>query len=159
MNDFPGSCQHSRGRGRLGLLAVLLMFVSVAAAQNPEGHVIPNFKDVELVQLAAAISIATGKSFIIDPRVHARVTMISTTPMSPSAFYEAFLSILQVEGFVAVPSGAIVMIRPRVTARRTPNAAPLVALLMGTSLRDVTQTDCCFVHTPATQRAFSVPPL
>ena len=31
--------------------------------------------------------------------------MLSSTPMSPNAFYEAFLSILQVHGFVAVPSG------------------------------------------------------
>ena len=122
MNDFPGGCQQprARSRGRLGLLAVLLVFVSAAAAQIPAGYVIPNFKDVEFEQIAAAVSIATGKSFIIDPRVHARVTMISTTPMSPAAFYEAFLSVLQVEGFVAVPSGAIVMIRPRVTAPTDP---------------------------------------
>ena len=51
MTDFPGGCQqpHASGRGRLGLLAVLLVFVSVAAAQIPEGYVVPNFKDVELV--------------------------------------------------------------------------------------------------------------
>jgi general secretion pathway protein D len=116
MNDSPGGCRQPRSRGRLGLLAVLLVFVSVAAAQNPEGYVIPNFKDVELVQIAAAVSIATGKSFIIDPRVHARVTMISTTPMSPAAFYETFLTMLRVEGFIAVPEGAVVTIRPRVKA-------------------------------------------
>lgn len=122
MNDFPGGCQQPRARsqGRLGLLAVLLVFVSVAAAQIPAGYVIPNFKDVEFEQIAAAVSIATGKSFIIDPRVHARVTMISTTPMSPTAFYEAFLSVLQVEGFVAVPSGDVVTILPRVKAPTDP---------------------------------------
>ena len=118
MNDFPGGCQQPRARdhGRLGLLAVLLVFVSVAAAQIPAGYVIPNFKDVEFEKIAAAVSIATGKSFIIDPRVHARVTMISTTPMSPSAFYEAFLAMLRVEGFIAVPEGAVVTIRPQVKA-------------------------------------------
>jgi len=119
MTDFPGGCQqpHASGRGRLGLLAVLLVFVSVAAAQIPEGYVVPNFKDVELSQLAVAVSKATGKSFIIDPRVSARATMISRTPISPAAFYEAFLSILQVEGFVAVPSGEVVTILPRGDAR------------------------------------------
>jgi general secretion pathway protein D len=122
MNDFPGGCQQPRARshGRLGLLAVLLVFVSVAAAQIPAGYVIPNFKDVELAQIAAAVSTATGKSFIIDPRVHARVTMISRTPMSPAAFYEAFLSVLQVEGFVAEPSGDVVTILPRVKAPTDP---------------------------------------
>ena len=47
----------------------------------------------------------TGKSFIVDPRVRAQVTMLSTEPMSPEAFYEAFLAILQVHGYIAVPSG------------------------------------------------------
>ena len=54
----------------------------------------------------------TGKNFIVDPRVRAQVTMLSSTPMSPDAFYEAFLSILQVHGFVAVPSGDVVKIVP-----------------------------------------------
>ncbi len=31
--------------------------------------------------------------------------MLSSTPMTPAAFYEAFLSILQVHGFIAVPRG------------------------------------------------------
>jgi general secretion pathway protein D len=130
MTDIPGGCQqpHAFGHGRLGLLAVLLVFVSVAAAQIPDGYIIPNFKDVELSQIAAAVSTATGKSFIIDPRVRARATMISPTPMSPAAFYEAFLSILQVEGFVAVPSGDVVTILPRVNARPRgqSNGAPAV---------------------------------
>jgi general secretion pathway protein D len=130
MTDFPGGCQQPRafGHGRLGLLAVLLMFVSVAIAQIPDGYIIPNFKDVELSQLAVAVSKATGKNFIIDPRVHARATMISRTPLSPAAFYEAFLSILQVEGFVAVPSGDVVTILPRVNARPRgqSNGAPVV---------------------------------
>jgi len=46
------------------------------------------------------VSAVTGKNFIVDPRVRAQVTMLSSTPMSPAAFYEAFLSILQVHGFV-----------------------------------------------------------
>jgi general secretion pathway protein D len=83
---------------------------------------------LELSQIAAAVSTATGKNFIIDPRVRARATMISPTPMSPAAFYEAFLSILQVEGFVAVPSGDVVTILPRVNARPRgqSNGAPAV---------------------------------
>ena len=40
--------------------------------------------------------------------------------MSPDAFYEAFLSILQVHGFVAVPSGNVVKIIPDANARQLP---------------------------------------
>ena len=41
---------------------------------------------------------ATGKNFIVDPRVRAQVTMFSSTAMTPDEFYQAFLAILQVHG-------------------------------------------------------------
>ena len=65
----------------------------------------PNYKDADLSQIIQAVSEVTGKNFIIDPRVNAKVTMLSATPMSPAAFYEAFLAVLQVYGYVAVPAG------------------------------------------------------
>src|SRR6185437_15411551 len=43
--------------------------------------------------------------FILDPRVRAQVTMYSSAPMTPPAFYQAFLSILEVYGFIAQPTG------------------------------------------------------
>ncbi len=47
--------------------------------------------------------------------------MLSSTPMSPAAFYETFLSILQVYGFIAVPSGNMVKILPDANARQYPS--------------------------------------
>ncbi len=66
------------------------------------------------------MSAVTGKNFIVDPRVKAQVTMLSSTPMSPEAFYQAFLSILQVHGFVAVPAGKVIKILPDANARQLP---------------------------------------
>jgi general secretion pathway protein D len=100
-------------------LAVLLA-ASLASAQQVQ-RITPNFKDADITQIAEAVSAATGKNFIIDPRVRAQVTMLSSTPMSPAAFYEAFLSILQVYGFIAVPSGNIVKILPDANARQFPS--------------------------------------
>ena len=70
----------------------------------------PNYKDADLGQVIEAVSQVTGKNFIVDPRVRAQVTMLSATPMSAGAFYEAFLAILQVHGFVAVPVGNVITI-------------------------------------------------
>ena len=42
--------------------------------------------------------------------------------MSPDAFYEAFLSILSVYGFVAVPAGDVIKILPDANARQVPGA-------------------------------------
>ena len=46
--------------------------------------------------------------------------MLSSTPMSPDAFYEAFLSILQVHGYVAVTTGDVIKIVPDASARQYP---------------------------------------
>lgn len=91
-----------------------------AEAQSPQPMITPNYKDAEIGQIVEAVSQVTGKNFIIDPRVRAQVTMLSSTPMTPDAFYEAFLSILQVHGFVAVPSGKVWKIIPDANARQVP---------------------------------------
>jgi general secretion pathway protein D len=107
------------------------MAATLASAQQPQQppqlqpptqpqRITPNFKDADITQIAEAVSAATGKTFIIDPRVRAQVTMLSATAMSPAAFYEAFLSILQVYGFIAVPAGDVVKILPDANARQIP---------------------------------------
>src|ERR1700736_4392824 len=107
-------------------LSALLVWVPLAAAapqvKSQEGPTItPNYKDAELSQIIQAVSEVTGKNFIIDPRVNAKVTMLSATPMSPAAFYEAFLAVLQVYGYVAVPAGKVIKIIPNTDARQLPS--------------------------------------
>jgi general secretion pathway protein D len=120
------------------VLAVALVSVPLAANSQPlhpqpqhpqpqqqpqsEGATItPNYKDADLSQIIQAVSEVTGKNFIIDPRVNAKVTMLSATPMSPAAFYEAFLSVLQVYGYVAVPAGKVIKIVPSTDSRQLPS--------------------------------------
>ena len=83
-------------------------------------RITPNFKDADITQIIEAVSTATGKNFIIDPRVRAQVTMLSSTPMTPDQFYQAFLAILQVHGFVAVPAGNVIKIIPDANMRQYP---------------------------------------
>ena len=106
---------------RAAVLASLWLAASLAAAEpRPQTMITPNYKDADLGQIVEAVSQVTGKNFIIDPRVKAQVTMLSATPMSPDAFYEAFLAILQVHGFVAVQSGQVYKIIPDANARTVP---------------------------------------
>ncbi|MGH8140787.1 MAG: type II secretion system secretin GspD [Steroidobacteraceae bacterium] len=99
---------------------VMLALVTVASAQQT-GRITPNFKDADITQITEAVGAATGKTFIIDPRVRAQVTMLSSTPMTPAAFYQAYLAILQVHGFIAVQSGDVVKVLPDANARQTPS--------------------------------------
>jgi len=134
----------------LWALAVLVAASLASAQQAQQGQrITPNFKDADITQIAEAVSAATGKNFIIDPRVRAQVTMLSSTPMSPAAFYEAFLSILQVYGFIAVPSGNVVKILPDANARQIP-AIDLPDRVSATSDEIVTQVlDVRNVSAPA----------
>ena len=125
----------TRSFGRAVLLACLL---PLAAAAQQGAQITPNYKDADLNQVIEAVSQVTGKSFIVDPRVRAQVTMLSSEPMSPEAFYEAFLAILQVHGYIAVPSGKIVKIMPDATARQVP-ANDLPDQVSSTSDEIVTQ--------------------
>jgi general secretion pathway protein D len=108
------------------VLSCVLVSVVIPAPQQPkappqEGATItPNYKDADLGQIIQAVGEVTGKNFIIDPRVNAKVTMVSSTPMSPAAFYEAFLAVLQVYGYVAVPAGKVIKIVPNTDLRQLP---------------------------------------
>ena len=111
-------------RRRRMLLALVLLAASLGAAgpqQSSTQRITPNFKDADITQIIEAVSMATGKNFIIDPRVRAQVTMLSSTPMTPDEFYQAFLAILQVHGFVAVPSGEVIKIVPDANMRQYPS--------------------------------------
>lgn len=105
-------------RSIIATVALAATFSGALHAQ--EQMVTPNYVGVEIRSIIQAVSAVTGKNFIIDPRVRQEVTMISTTPMSPDAFYEAFLSILQVHGYAAVPSGDVIKIIPDASVRQFP---------------------------------------
>ncbi|MCB1596440.1 MAG: type II secretion system secretin GspD [Gammaproteobacteria bacterium] len=105
------------------VLALLLCLSGTAQLHAATGTTItPNYKDADIRQVIEAVGEVTGKNFILDPRVKAQVTMLSVAPMSPDAFYEAFLSILSVYGFVAVPAGDVIKILPDANARQMPGA-------------------------------------
>lgn len=122
----PASVLSGKRSGLLALtMACLLTCVSATAqqAQQPpaqQATITPNFVDAQLTDIIDAVATITGKTFIVDPRVRAQVTIRSSTAMTPDAFYQTFLSILQVHGFIAVPSGPNVKILPDANARQIP---------------------------------------
>ena len=103
------------------MFAMALALWSLAVtpvALSQQTTITPNYKEADIRQIVEAVGEVTGKNFIIDPRVNAKVTMLSSTPMSPDAFYEAFLSILQVHGYIAATTGDLIKIVPDATARQ-----------------------------------------
>jgi general secretion pathway protein D len=105
---------------RVPLICVLALAFAWSGSHAQEQTITPNFKDAPLDRVIQAVQAITGKTIIIDPRVRAQVTILSSTPMSADAFYQAFLSVLQVHDFVAVESGNTLKIVPAQNSRWMP---------------------------------------
>ena len=71
-----------------------------------------NFRDADIRSVIESLAEITGKSFVLDPRVKGKVTIISPGPINSDLLYEAILSSLQVQGFQAVEDGAIIRVIP-----------------------------------------------
>lgn len=81
-----------------------------SAQQGPQ---VWNLKDADIRAVIQTMAILTGKSFIIDPQVQGRVTLVSHKPMSTDEMYQVFLSMLRMLNFSAVPSaGGVIKVIP-----------------------------------------------
>lgn len=107
-----------RTAGRVLVVAAFLLLSAWPTVRAQQATITPNYKEADIRQIIEAVSAVTGKNFILDQRVNAKVTMLSSSPMSPEAFYEAFLSILEVNGYVAITTGDVVKIIPDAGARQ-----------------------------------------
>jgi general secretion pathway protein D len=96
---------------------LLSLFITTQAIAD---EITLNLKDADIRALISTVSKFTGKNFIIDPRVKAKVTVISANTLTSEAVYEVFLSVLQVHGYAAVPTGSVIKIVPAVNAKQGP---------------------------------------
>lgn len=103
---------------QFGIVALLLA-LPLWVVQSEETATL-NLKDADIRVLIDTVSEITGKNFIIDPRVKAKVTVISANPMRSAELYQVFLSILQVHGFAAVETADVTKIVPDVNAKQGP---------------------------------------
>jgi len=101
------------------LLVACVCFSTVSIAKS----VTLNLKDADISAVISTVSEATGKNFIVDPRVKGKVTIVSSHPMASEELYSVFLSILAVHGFSAIPSGNVIKILPDASAKQ--KAMPL----------------------------------
>lgn len=87
------------------------------AQAMPENSKLWNLRNADIRAVIAEVSRVTGKNFIIDPRVQGKISIVSSTPMSNNELYQVFLSVLQVSGYAAIPSGEVIKIIPNIDAK------------------------------------------
>lgn len=92
------------------LFSVSLPFLLIFSGPLLAGSL--NVRDADVRALVTQISDITGKSFVVDPRVKGKVTVISNADMTADEIYEVFKSVLHVHGYATVESGDVVKIVP-----------------------------------------------
>src|SRR3990167_6217206 len=71
-----------------------------------------NLQEADILSVINEVSLETGKNFVVDPRVTGKISLISSKPIKPNEVYDLFLSVLELLGYSAIPSGDIVKIIP-----------------------------------------------
>ena len=90
------------------LISLLFSFAAFGNAEDQTWQV--NLKDADIRAFVTQVADITGYSFVIDPRVKGKVTVVSNAPMDKNAVYEMFLSVLGVHGFAAIPGTGVIKI-------------------------------------------------
>jgi len=93
----------------LGALGIVLSMVAEASAAEV---VRINFRDADIRTVIESVAEITGKSFVLDPRVKGKVTIIAPEAIDSSLLYQAVLSAIQVQGFQAIEDGVVTRIVP-----------------------------------------------
>lgn len=101
---------------RIGLALCIALFC--VASQAVAKEVTLNFKNADIRAFIEFVAGFSGKNFLVDNRVKGKVTIVSPTPISEEHAYDVFLSVLEVNGFAAVPSGSVVKIVPRAESKQ-----------------------------------------
>jgi general secretion pathway protein D len=90
----------------------------ISNAKFPETIDSFDFPNVEITDIAKAISELTGKNFIVDPGVRGKITIIAPSKITVAEAYKAFLSALAINGYTVVPSGGFLKIKSARNAQR-----------------------------------------
>jgi general secretion pathway protein D len=98
-------------------LALALMSAPLVPASS---QFVLNLRDADIRAFVEDAARVTGRTFIIDPSVQGRVSVVTQRPLSRSEYFEVFLSTLRSNGLVAVPvAGGAYRVQPVATAAQS----------------------------------------
>ena len=98
---------------------ILITIAGLTPVQHARSNTVETFSlnlnNVDIHSLIKTVSMRTGKNFVVDPRVKAKVTVVTSGQINEDELYDMFLSVLQVHGYAAVPAGSLIKIVPMAT--------------------------------------------
>lgn len=108
--------QNTNGAGKENLKSPIEI-EKKAAAGLKTGKIMLNFEDIDVKVLAKLISEITGKNIIVDDKIQGKVTIVSSSEVSPSQAWKIFVSAVQTKGFSVIDKGSYVKIIPETSAK------------------------------------------
>lgn len=100
------------------VLCLGMVFNPISALAEEVGSWKINLKEADIRSFVEQVSDITGYSFIVDPRVKGKVTVVSTAEMTREEIYDMFQAVMRVHGFAAIHSGAVIKIVPTQGAKQ-----------------------------------------
>jgi len=100
----------------ISLLSIIAVAEPLSAPASPTTTKMSarlwNLQDADILSVINEVSLETGKNFVVDPRVTGKISLVSSKPIQPDQVYDLFLSVLELLGYSAIPSGDVVKIIP-----------------------------------------------
>ncbi|WP_066736846.1 type II secretion system secretin GspD [Cupriavidus sp. D384] len=85
--------------------------------RNNRDQVVLNFVNADLESVVKAVGQATGKNFVIDPRVKGTVNLVTEQPVSRAQALETLGSVLRMQGYAMVESNGFTKVVPEADAK------------------------------------------
>lgn len=98
-------------------LLILLPLMTTPYGQDETWRL--NLKDADIRAFVTQVADITGYSFVVDPRVKGKVTVLSSAPMNKNEIYDLFLAVLNVHGFTAIPGEEVIKVVQQVDAKQS----------------------------------------
>ncbi len=86
---------------KTSLSAAVLLFASVGTASAAGDHLI-TMQQADIRAFIDDVSMVTGKTFLVDPRVQGKVTISSEQSLSASEVFEVFKDVMRVHGYTLI---------------------------------------------------------
>jgi general secretion pathway protein D len=84
--------------------------------RSPSGVTL-NFVNAEIAEVARTMGVMTGRNMVVDPRVKGTMNLSSDKPLSTTAAYNQFLTMLRFQGFTVVETAGISKVVPEADAK------------------------------------------
>jgi general secretion pathway protein D len=93
---------------------------SASAGNNtdrPGSAVTLNFSNAEIDAVARTIAVITGRNVVVDPRVKGTMTLVTSSPVTPTQALRQFTTQLRIQGFALIEKAGLYLVLPEAEAK------------------------------------------